>query len=295
VRQFPLRQSEGDGGDPESVAVSRGWFDGALECARILAERISVDVIIGGGFGGDWPVLAESEAIVAPGLPCVAHDKSVAGPDGEYRFDHSGVWREAVGVDTPFLTLHKTKSAPGRSFDLLWFGDTERFLVRNRCLEIEDLFGRLRVPATTSVLDRLLVRSRRLDDGVVSELPMAETSGPQTVTVRRSVSLSRDERWRDAVRFLSARAGVVGVKRTGDTIEVDLHDGARAIFWCDDGPDGWFLKLRGGAHIFTEIRLVRLESCLCAAATVAGEIDAMAPGMRGRLIFDLRADLIAVG
>jgi hypothetical protein len=140
-----------------------------------------------------------------------------------------------------------------------------------------------------------LVRSRRLDDGVVSELPMAETSGPQTVTVRRSVSLSRDERWRDAVRFLSARAGVVGVKRTGDTIEVDLHDGARAIFWCDDGPDGWFLKLRGGAHIFTEIRLVRLESCLCAAATVAGEIDAMAPGMRGRLIFDLRADLIAVG
>ena len=295
VRSQPLRWQEGDSGRTAEEVRCRGWFDGAAECARIVADVMALDVKTGGGFGGSWPFLAAEKCVVAPALPVVACHEAVSGPDGEYRLGRRGVWREAGGTESLCLAIGKSGSPPGKPFDLLWFGVGERFLVRDQRLIIEDLFGQVRVAATGAVLDQLLIRPRRLDSAVVSGVPIAETHGKQTVEVRRPADLSADDGWRDAGRFLSARTDVVSAKSAQSTVEVQLHDGTTAVFLCHDAADGWTLKLLDGGYIFNEIGLERRHRTLCLRAELADGIDALATGMRGRLIFDLRADLVAMG
>ena len=47
--------------------------------------------------------------------------------------------------------------------------------------------------------------------------------------------------------------------------------------------------------MLNEIRLDHTSNMLILSATLDPRIDALAPGMRGRLIFDLRSDLVALG
>jgi hypothetical protein len=286
---------DGDSGCTESEAHARGWFEGAAECARVLADLTSLEVIAGSGFGGWWPVLFSSGKTIAPALPIVAEGETGAGPDGEYRVDGGSVWREAAGSECLYLTSERTQTPPGQRFDLLWFGDGERYLVRNGWLEIEDLFGLVRAPATIAALDRVLIRPQRVDSGVISALPTTDARGPHLVEVRRPEALSGDDRWREAERFLSARADVVSSESTRDTIEVRLHDGTKTAFVCDNHRDGWSLKSKDGKYVFDEICLERRASTLVVRATLADAFDVMAAGMRGRLIFDLRANLVALG
>jgi hypothetical protein len=67
------------------------------------------------------------------------------------------------------------------------------------------------------------------------------------------------------------------------------------VFSRESTADGWSLILREGAYVFTEIRVERRGAALCVIATISDRIDGLAPGMRGRMIFDLRADLVALG
>jgi hypothetical protein len=217
------------------------------------------------------------------------------GPDGEYRRDSLGIWREACGDDGLYMVTDGSQPAPGAEFDLLWYGDGERFVVRDRKLEIEDLFGALKLPASPRRLDQLLVRSRHVDSEILTGIETDDREGPQTIEVRRPEGLSRDQPWRDATRFLAARADIESAKPQGSVIEARTVAGARIIFARDEDEDGWLLTLREGSYVFSEIRLDCASKTLAISATLGQEADAMKPGMRGRLIFDLRADLVALG
>jgi hypothetical protein len=295
IRRLPLRWSDIDGSSTEESALARGWFSGAAECARILATQARLETLEGGGFGAGWPILKGGAWTVAPALPVAVGGETAVGVDGEYRGDGMGVWREAGGAERLFLTPDLSQPTPGRPFDLLWFGDFERFTARDGTLEIEDLFGILRVPARPHLLDRLLVRSRRMDGEALLGLPMIDRDRPQTIEVRRPADLSHDDRWRDASRFLASRANIENATPRGAVIEARVVGGATAIFECDEDDDGWRLMLRKGKDVFTEIHVSHRSKTLSLCATLDDEIDAMAPGMRGRLIFDLRADLVTLG
>jgi hypothetical protein len=275
--------------------LARGWFLGADECARVLATEAQFDSCEGGGFGVGWPILRGGTWTVAPALPVAVSEEMAIGVDGEYRPDASGVWREAGGAEDLFLTPELSPPAPGAPFDLLWFGDFERFTVRGGTLEIEDLFGVLRTPVSQQLLDRLLVRSRRIEGEALAGLSMIDREGPQTIEVRRAEDLSQDDRWRDASCFLTARTDIETATPRGAIIEARVVGGATAIFGHEEDEDGWRVTLRDGRYVFTEIRLSRRAKTLSLCATLESEIDAMAPGMRGRLIFDLRTDLVTLG
>jgi hypothetical protein len=295
VRALPIRWSDGDTGSAENDVIARGWFLGVDECARVLAARTTLDVSHGGGFGGRWPLLRGPGCVVAPALPAVVDEATAVGPDGEYCVDAAGVWREAAGVREVYFVADASQPAPGAPFDLLWFGEVERFLVRGGLLEIEDLFGTLRVPARPRLLDRVLIRSLRVDNGLLSSLPPAATEGPQVFEVRRPAALITDNRWRDAASFLAVRADVENVRQRGAVVEARVVGGHEVTFDLDDGPAGWLLTLRAGDYVLTEIRLDHSSTAISLCATLDPRVDALAPGMRGRLTFDLRADLVALG
>lgn len=295
VRHLPLRWSDHDSGEPAEAVIARGWFSGAGECARALATQAQLETDQGRAFGTSWPMLQGGAWTLAPAVPVAVSRETAVGVDGGYRCDATGVWREAGGAEDLFLTWDPSRPPPGAPFDLLWFGDFERFAVRDGTLEIEDLFGVLRTPASPQLLDRLLVRSRRVGGEVLADLPLTDRAGPQTVEVRRAEDLSEEGRWRDPSTFLATRADIGTTKLRGASIEARVVGGAAAIFACVEEEDGWLLALREGRYVFTEIRATRHEKTISLSATLNSEVDGLAPGMRGRLIFDLRADLVALG
>ena len=181
-------------------------------------------------------------------------------------------------MESLFLTPELSRPAPGASFDILWFGDFERFVVCDGTLAIEDLFGTLRTPARPQLLDQLLVRAQRVDAGVLADVPMVDRRGPQTVEVQRPEELSPDDRWRDASIFLNARADIEAATRQGETLEAQLACGATVIFQHEEDEDGWLLKLREGSYVLSQIRAARRAGVLSLCATANSEIDAMAPG-----------------
>ncbi len=161
IRRAPLRWSSGDSGRESASALESGWFLGADECARVVAEYAGLAVFDGGAFGRRWPALSGDGGWAAPGLPVAVGDEPNTGVDGEYRRADGDIWREAGGVEALVLTSAGDREPPGARFDLLWFGDYERFLVREGVLEIEGLFALFRMPAANALLDRLLVRTHR--------------------------------------------------------------------------------------------------------------------------------------
>jgi hypothetical protein len=295
VRRLPLRWSDSDKGKPAEAVIARGWFSGAGECARVLATQAPLETVQGRGFGTVWPILRGGARTVAPVLPVAVGGEAAVGVDGEYRRDATGVWREAAGAEELFLTSDLSRPAPGAPFDLMWFGDFERFTVRDGTLEIEDLFGVLRVPASSQLLDRLLVRSLRVGGEALVGLPSIDRVGSQMIEVRRAEDLSQDDHWRDPSRFLAARADIEITTSRGTSIEARMVGGTTATFGHQENEEGWLLTLQDGRYVFTEIRATRLEKTIGLCVTLNSEVDAMAPGMRGRLIFDLRADLVALG
>jgi len=295
VRSLPLRWAEGDQGDNAEAVIARGWFRGAAECARVLTTQAALEPRGCQAFGASWPMLERGSWTIAPALPVVVGPETAIGPDAEYRRDSLGVWREACGDDSLYMVTDQIQPTPGAEFELLWFGDYERFMVRNRMLEIEDLFGALRLPASPRRLDHLLIRSRRVGPGVLVGVETNDREGPQSIEVRRAADLSRDHHWRDALNFLAARADIESAKQRGATIEARTAAGARVIFELDEEEDGWGLTVRDGRYVFSGIRIKSSLKTLAINATLDDEVDAMAPGMRGRLVFDLRADLVALG
>jgi hypothetical protein len=254
-----------------------------------------MDISCGRGFGGSWPLLEGEERTLAPAMPAAIGTQGVGARDGEYRREGDSIWREAVGVEDLFLTADDSQPPPGHPFDLMWFGESERFTLRAGFLEISDLFGELRLPADQDLLERLLVRGRRLHPDVLSSLQWPARDGPQTIEVRRPAIVSAGAKAMDPVIFLAARIDIEHLREVADRIVVRTVDGKEGSFETQENATGWRLTLRSGDYVFSDIHLERTESTLSVRASLARNIDGMAPGIRGRLVFDLRSHLVALG
>jgi hypothetical protein len=294
VRRLPLRWSDTDLGCSVDQVLARGYFLGAAECARVLGGTVPVTAVEGTAFGRPWPLLVSEGWTLAPALPVAVGREAVPACDGEYQQRADGVWREAAGAARLYLGPDPSRSAPGEPFDLLWYGDSERFVVRKGVLEVEDLFGRLSVPATVDCLERLLCRGRRVDARVLSGLAATDGNRVQKVEVRRPAALTVGSRWRDPAAFLSARADITRTRFDGGRLEGRTVGAETVVFEVQRRAEGWRLIHCSGGYAFTEFDLVCRDDEIVLTAELDDRIDALAPGLRGRLVFDLRSDLVAL-
>jgi hypothetical protein len=293
IRQSPLRWFDGDSDRPPKEVRDSGYYLGAEECVRSLEAGIDPDAWY--GFGGRWPVLCGATWTVAPAVPVAIGSHPTDGPGGAYHRRASGIVREAVGIEQSLLTAEPTGTDPGAPFDLLWFGDVERWVVRGGTLEIEDLFCRARVAADRSVLDRLLVRARRLPDELIAGLPTARGIETRQVEVGRSRSLmGTGLRWQEPSAFLRSRGGVRAVRGDDSTLVAELEDGREVAYLVVDRADGWSLSSSSGDPSIVGFSLRWNADHVRLLAEVADTIDLLAPGVRGRLAFDLQSDLVVV-
>jgi hypothetical protein len=296
IRNLPLRWREGDSSREIGDVLEGGWFLGADECARVLASAMTAMRSSGTAFGTAWPILSSGAEFAAPAIPVTvaANGAPVSGVDGEYRWAHEGIHREAVGAEHLAVATKENELTADEQFDLLWFGDTERFILRSGTLEIEDLFAVCRVPASPALLENLLIRGRRLDPAVLDGLVLHGTMDAPEIEVRRPAALSTAERWRDARRFLANRIDIVDAQRDGSTVTVQTAVGATEHFEVDESADGWHLRRTSETYPLRSVTVVRDTTTLSLRATLSPEIDPLAQGMRGRLTFDLRSDLVAL-
>jgi len=297
IRRLPLRWHEGDSPRATEDILESGWFLGADECARVLDTVMTVARSRGTAFGAGWPILRSDTEVVVPGIPAAVgvDGIAVAGIDGEYRLAEDGIHREAVGTEHLTVTMEENDLTTQEPFDLLWFGETERFILRSGTLEIEDLFSACRVPASPSLLEKILVRGRRLDSRILDDLVWGGATDAPEIEVRRPAALSTEERWRDASGFLANRIDIVDARREGSRITVHTANGVTDHFEVDESSSGWRVQRTSENYPFRSFSANRNSSMLSLRATLAPGIDPMAPGMRGRLAFDLRADLVALG
>jgi hypothetical protein len=230
--------------------------------------------------------------LVAPALPLVLTGSGGEGVDAAYSWRDGAVWREAAGVEELFLTTTNAGPIPGSAFDLLWFGDCERYCLRGGTLAIEDLFALVELPVDLGTLARLLVRGRRLDPAILAGLAVSPADAPAKITVNRAVELIPEDEWRDPERFLRARADIERTDRRGDRIFVHTATGEAPVFKSRVLADGWVMELDEGDYPLTGVSMRRRGAALSLAADLHPTLDPLAPGVRGRLAFDLRSDLV---
>jgi len=296
VRRLPLRWRAGMGvRAPETVVESR-WFGGPAECHRVLARLFRGTTVRGSAFASTWPLLEAAGLVVAPALPVAARADEQPGPDGVYQLDSGTVWREAVGERQPLL-CSGSAAAPdgGGAFDLLWFGSAERYLLRAGTLEIEDLFSVARVRATRSLVERLVVRGLRVDPEVLEGVAGSEREAPPEIEVRRPLELVAGELWRDPAAVLAARADIRSVARHGEEIAAETARDSTVVFRVTENARGWRLFTWEGDYPLRTLGLMERTGHLVFTAALGPDLDLFAPGVRGRLAFDLRSDLIALG
>jgi hypothetical protein len=295
VRRLPLRWRAAVGvRDPETVVESR-WFAGPAECHRVLARVFRGTTARGAAFASTWPLLEAAGVVVAPALPVAANADEQPGPDGVYELDRGTVWREAAGERQPLLCSGSGAAPGGGAFDLLWFGGGERYLLRAGTLEIEDLFSVARVGVTRSLVERLVVRGLRVDPEVLEGLAFSEREAPPEIEVRRPVELVAGDRWRDPVAVLASRADIRSVARHGEEIAVETVRETTVVFRVAEDARGWRLFTWEGDYPLRTLGLLERTGHLVFTAALGPDLDPFEPGVRGRLTFDLRSDLIALG
>lgn len=293
VRRLPMRINGRPQATPEE-AVENGWCSGVETFAEIITEVTSAPRRMGLAFGGRWPWFEVGGHVVAPGLPVrLADGTEEAGPDGAYSFDFGRIYREAAGRRKDFLLRETSDSLDGPGFSLLWFTDTARFLVRGASLEIEDLFSKTICSVDKGRLEQLLVRAGRVDEGVIEGLLFE--GDPQSVVVE----VSRDLRpakssWRDPGAFLESRIDVEHVTGRGDRVVIKDVRSETVEFRAINQDSGWILDRITGQFPFERLSLHNEGESLVLRATLAPEQDIFSPGLRGRVVFDLNADLGAL-
>ncbi len=275
--------------------MTRGWLAGLEEGALVLERLVSSPVRWGRALGLRWPYAITSGCVVGPGLPVAACPEPEEGPDGVYTLRNEAVFREAVGTEGPFLGLdgvaHRSGSA---SPDLLWFGLTERFVLRGGELEIEDLFSRVTSPVDASALEEMLVRRGRFPEALVSGLPVGRSPAQPAVEVRRVLDLVPAS-WQDPAVLLSRREGVASGHREGATVALDLEDGGHVELVVDETGTGWSAELRTGTLPWRTITAEASDGVLRYRAVPAPGLNPLDPGVRTRIAFDLLSDLVLLG
>ncbi len=293
VRNMPLRRQPPTGQrDVESVVESR-WFAGPAECQRVLGQLFRGSTVRGSCFGLTWPCLQGAGAMVAPALPVVARSAEQTGPDGQYDVTDGVVWRESAGARRPFIGRDGV-TGHGSGFDVLWFGDTERYLVSAGLLEVEDLFSVLRVNASREQIERLVVRRLRHDGDVLTGVFFSEEKSVAELEVRRPKELASSDSWRDPAVLIGGRADISSVTRHGDELIARTHADRGVEFKVVEDHTGWRLFAWNGDYPYTTIDLHEKDGHLCLSVALDEAIDPLAPGVRSQLAFDLRSDLVTL-
>lgn len=296
VRRLPLRWRPAAGSRHPDMVVESGWFGGPAECARVLGRLFRAGAARGAAFGAVWPYLEAAGVVVAPAVPVAAQAVEEQGPDGAYQVAGGAVVREAVGQRQVVLSCSDgTPDQQGAPFDLLWFGDSERYLLRDGSLEVEDLFSKLTLAGARPRIERLLVRGRRVDPEALDGVPGAGREAPATMEVRRPLELLPDDAWRDPEVLLAQRADIRRLERRGDEIVAETELGTDVLFRVAEEGHGWRLFAWEGDYPLRTIALVERHGWLVLSTSLDRGIDPLAAGMRGRLAFDLRSDLVALG
>lgn len=294
VRSLPLRWRAAGVRDPETVVESR-WFAGAAECHRVLARVFRGRPVRGAAFSATWPQLEAAGVVVAPALPVAATADELAGPDGVYQLERGTVWREAAGERAALLASGGGATPGGGAFDLLWFGPAERYLVRGGTLEVEDLFSVLRVGAAQPLVERLVVRGLRADPEVLEGVAWSARETPAEIEVRRRSELVAGEAWRDPAAVLASRADIRSVERRGDEILAETVRQSSVVFRIAEEARGWRLFTWDGDYPLRTLGMRERAGHVVFSATLGPDLEPLAPGVRGRLAFDLQTDLIALG
>lgn len=294
VQKIPMRREPASGQrDVASVLESR-WFAGPAECHRVLGQLFRGSTGRGSAFSSSWPYLEAAGRVVAPAIPVVAGEAEVMGPDGEYQTADRAVWREAVGERRPVLRLEGEGSSDQPAFDLVWFGATERYLVRQGALEVEDLFSALRLPASRAVIERVLVRGLRVESDVLDGVSFGADQGKAEIEVRRAVDLVATDRWMDPKAVLGERADIATVEGRGDELVATTLAGRTVIFKVVQKRPGWQAFAWEGAYPYQTLTMAEEEGVLSWTAILHESLKPLNPGVRGQLAFDLRSDLIAL-
>ena len=113
--------------------------------------------------------------------------------------------------------------------------------------------------------------------------------------VRRPVELVAGERWRDPAAVLTARADIRSVQRRGDELAAETARETTVVFRVAEDARGWRLFTWEGDYPLRTLGLSERSAHLVLSATLGPDLDPFEPGVRGRLTFDLRSDLIALG
>jgi hypothetical protein len=296
VRALPLRYESVVGRRDAASAVESGWLSGAAECIRVMSVLYQGDIGRGTAFGGPWPYMKSGGRLLAPALPVVLSDVEVEGPDGWYRLREGVVQRESAGRERPLLAITKTGPETGTAFDLLWFDDAARYLVRGGRIEIEDLFSVMRLPATASAMERLLIRARRVDPAVVGGLCLdAPTADPAEIEVHRLRELVVGESWRDPERLFAGKEGVVRAAVDRDQLTVEMEGGQEVVFNILEERDGWRAYVWQGRYPFRSLALSVSDRTVALTASLRPDLDPLTHSLRGRLAFELNGDLVALG
>lgn len=295
VLRLPLRWTPGDAAAAEGTALERGYVGSVAECGRLLAAELGAELAPAQAFGGEWPVAESAGLLLAPALPLPLPLGPSDGPDAAYRRDGTRVWRESGGTEALVLSGQLTEPAPGEPFDLLWFGDAERYLLRGGRLTVDDLFCELRLWPSRAGLEHLLVRLRRADPAVLAGLEVAGVAEAAEITVRRPRQLSAEGRWRDPERFLACRADIGGLTAGHGVLTATTARGATVVFAVEEHAAGWRAAVVEGEYPFSALELEADGEQLALSGTLAAAVDPLAPGLRGRLAFDLRSDLVMLG
>ncbi len=292
VRRFPLRIGGPEQGKVEEI-VEGGWCSGLSAFSELIALVSSRPHRWGGAFGERWPWFEVGSTVVAPGLPVrVGLGREELGPDGVYTFDGETLYREAAGRRQVFLETDSSASPTTPEFTLLWFSDDARYLLRDTVLEIEDLFSKTRCSVDKERMEKILIRGQRVDGEVIEGLLFDPGPQPTTVEVAREWGEATAP-WQDPAAFLESRIDVEQATTVGDRTVIRDIRGETVEFRVTDHKSGWRLERTQGQFPFEALSLQKEGEHRVLEATLAPKHDIFSPGLRGRVVFDLNADLRA--
>lgn len=281
--------------EPPNDTRAGGWTT-SRDALIYAATELDVEPTPAVAFGRSTGAILTDGHLVAPGLAVAVPDHGEEeGPDAVYSRDDGVVRREAGGTQTVALRLESSvdPSDPADGAQLVWFGPAERWVYAAGRLFVEDLFSTLAMPCDPALLERLVVRGRRTEAAVVAGFDMAAT-GEAEIAVRRDVDLVPAESLRDPASWWHHRADLERPRAKGDRVSLDSAWGGSLELSVALDADGWTVTRLSGRHPFVRVALARESDTVVLRGELDPAIDPLAPGMRGRLAFDLHADLVAL-
>jgi len=290
VRHVALKIGIAGTETPEEI-MDRRWCSSVEKFSELLEGIVDLAPRWGQAFGCRWPWFEVDGRIISPGLPVRSIEGGEElGPDGAYTNDGEVVYREAAGRLEAQLHLRKQGHGELPAFSLLWFSATARFLLKGSAIEVDDLFSRTQSGLSLTTLERLLVRSNRVDQNILKGLLFDDRVQPTTVEVARKVEPGDGFSF-DPEAYFRSRIDVAYVTVHPDRVLIRDHRSEEIVFLVTFGEGCWRLERVEGLFPYQSVELIHNGENLVLRAELGNDVDIFSPGLRGRVVFDLNADL----